>query len=257
MYPDAPIEIILSGGGSKDITMGRRLDELIQEHPEMQNVTLCTEDHNGESLVSIWEIYLLVDPDIGEGGIITEKSYRIVYTAEYDDKNPNHQLRKNERQIMTPHATEQGYRGRFELLDTVDWLAPMGSRVRKTSKKITVDRQFELDVGKEPEPQIMIDVCFDVVSADVANLASRDGLSVKEEGIVYHTELSFEIKTKDLVKFTRNRPEATLGFVQYVDKDTLETIPGRRLEFDCQVLCRWAGMLQIFEVRIPRGGVFP
>lgn len=255
--PDSPIEIILSGGGSKDMLLREKVKKLINEHPEMDDVTFGVEDHNGKSLVSMGGIYLLVDPRIGDVNKVTLQSYGMVLTEEFDPSNSVHQLRAHEKRRMRPHASVHGYQNRFELADTVNWLKVMGSRVRNTSKIIEMSRQFELDVGEEPHPERLIDVCFEIVSTDDKTLGLVDGCNAREVGIKHATEFSFEMKAKDLARFTRPVPEATHGFVEYESEITGKKIPGWKMEFDCRILYRWAGMLQIFEVRIPVGGYFP
>ena len=94
--PNGQIEIVLSGGGSKDVIFRTQLNIKLDKHIDLRGVSLGVEDHNAESLVCEGGIYLLVDPNI-EDASLTTRSYGIVHTAEYDPTNAIHQSREQER----------------------------------------------------------------------------------------------------------------------------------------------------------------
>ena len=157
---------------------------------------------------------------------------------------------------MEFHVSQQDLRGKVQLLQTIDWLAPLGTRVRITIEVVPTSRQFYLDEGEEPDKERVIEIQIPIVSTKVAKLGSQSGWSAQMRGIEQSEALTFSMKAKDIAKLARNLPEAILGFIRFVDPDTNEPTPRRQLEFDYHILYKWAGILQIFELHILYGGCF-
>lgn len=249
--PDTELEIVFTGGGSLDLCFQKEM------RTRFPGVSFGTPGHAAQSLVAQGIILNLLDPRISNDTKLAAKSYGIAHCAEYQESDPIHRARKEDKRRMRPHMSQQDIDDRYELPDTIEWLAKVGARVREINNSpagMSQDIVVECGPGESPS-QHQDDIIFRVpiYATDDPVLGSQNGHKTSAPGVrqvsVWNIPLSKELAQK--ISRPSPGPPQSCGLVKWDDKKDDWT-----LSFDYEFTYRWAGMLQLFEIHIPYGGYF-
>lgn len=246
--PNAVIDMIATGGGSADSEFRKQVQK------KFQYVSFESVAHNAQSYVARGGILSLLDRDICNDAKLANKSYGIVVTIAFNPRNEVHQRRAHEATAMPSHLSQEAIKGKRQLENSVVWLTRQRNHIRVEETMTPMSQQIPTG-GTHPNDMnngVVFEV--EIVMTDREDLSSQDGISAATDGIVKVTTFRIPISMWRAKKIARPLPDAVHGFVVHADAEDDEDWV---LEFDYQFSYKWAGMMQILEVRIPYGGAFP
>lgn len=237
--------MIATGGGSKDPEFRK---EVQKKYPDTSFEAIA---HHAQSYVARGIIVNLLDTEICNDSRLINKSYGIVFCADFDPDNANHRAREHEATTMTAHLRRESIEGKRQLENTVDWLKRQGERTNAEHTTIAMSAQIHTD-GIHPDDLIEpLRFEIEIVETEDASLSSN-GVSASTEGIRKAGTWQLRISKHLAKRIGRKLEESIDGFVQHVGFED-----DWQLEFDYKLCYRWAGMIQFFEIHIPYGGYFP
>lgn len=228
------IEIVVAGGGSSESVFCQKLDRTFQHLP----MTLLA--HELRSLVADGGVLALWDTELCMEQKTANRSYGVVYNARFASGDAVFQ----EQQGGSNTPSDELGADVEELPDTIKWLSTIGKAV--SSEPVTysaikcIDRLGTAGDNKPFTFKLLI------AHTDRAACATNVQYTKRMKGIKT-TSLSFVIDPEIASKIGHGT-SGNHGVISLNNRRC-------RLQFNYQLIHRWAGMLQFFEIRIPPAGV--